>query len=401
MIDERGTDAATRRTILVASGLLMAVAAVHGALFALVVAGGLPYDEPAHWANVLYFHEQGRLPVLGENGVTYEGQQTPLYYLLAAGIIGVAGEQLLAVRAFGVVGFVLLTGLTAFIAASVTRRRVLVTIATTAFVALNPMLAVMSGSVQNDTWALVWGLLAIALAVRPLSGPRWLQGAVVGLAASLAILTKVSMAPLLLGVLIAYVLRRRFVEPAVAAGAAALVTGWWFIRNVVLYGDLTGQSAVALTGAEFESAPAGPVALAQRVLTYLTLPTEYLRNAIEAPGWVDAMALVIGVVMLGGLVLLAIREWRRCSRWGLAVVCLVAAASVAAWLVQSLFGWPVAFRTAYGALPLFALGAGIATQAGRARWAQVGVIVVMTAAQLVTGAWVLAALLGIDPSPML
>jgi D-alanyl-D-alanine carboxypeptidase (penicillin-binding protein 5/6) len=184
-------------------------------------------------------------------------------------------------------------------------------------------------------------------------------------------------------------------------GTASLLTGWWFVRNIVLYGDLTGQSAVALTGAEFESIPAGPLGLAQRALTYLTLPTEYLRNLIEAPTWVDVAAVVVGLVLLTGLVLLAARDWRRYARWPVIVVGLVAAASVAAWLVQSTFGWPVAFRTAYGALPLFALAAGTATRIVRRRRVAIAVLAITSAAQLATTGWVLLSLAALDSSPML
>lgn len=380
---------------------LMVLAGVLAAIAASVVPDGLPYDEPAHWSNVLFFLDRGRLPILGEDAVEYQGQQTPLYYVAAAAVAGLTERSLAAARLLNVVGFVAITGLTAMITAFVVGRRTVVVLAATAFIALNPMLAVMSGSVQNDTWALVWGLLAILLALRPVRGPRWLRGAAVGLVASLAILTKVSMAPLLIGVVIACLIRRRVIEALTATAVAVLATGWWFVRNLVLYGDFTGQSAVHLTGAVFDTAPAGAPDLALRVLTYLTLPTEYLRNAIEAPAWVDVSAILVGAVLASGLVLLAVREWRRFERWGLLVVVLVALASVAAWLVQSLFGWPVAFRTAYAALALFALAAGAATQIARVRSVAVGVAVLTAAAQLAAGAWVLSAVIALDGASLL
>jgi len=379
----------------------MAAAGVLSTIAAFALPAGLPYDEPAHWSNVLFFAEMRRLPVLGELGVEYEGQQTPLYYVLASLLTNVTEENLFMVRTFGAVGFVALTGLTAAIASYVSRNRPLVTIAATAFIAFNPMLAVMSGSVQNDTWALVWGFLAIVLALRPVRGPRWLQGLAVGLAASLAILTKVSMAPLLIGLVVGYLLRRRVVEPVVAVAVAAAATGWWFVRNLVLYGDFTGQVAVGLTGAEFESEPASPVTLAHRVITYLTLPVEYVRNAIAAPPWVEVAAVIVGAVLVIGLIVLAVREWRQYESWGVGVVCLVAAASVAAWLIQSLFGWPVAFRTAYAALPLFAIAAGTATRIVRRRPAGIGVLILTSAAQLAACGWVLVTLLSVDRSSMI
>ena len=386
---------------MVATVVLMACAGAFGVLAALTVTMGLPYDEPSHWSNVLFILEHGRLPVLGEPGVTYEGQQTPLYYLSVAGLARLVGESLFAVRLLGVLGLIALTGLTSVIVASTARRGTIVIVAATAFIAFNPMLIVMSASVQNDTWALVWGFVAIAVSLNPVRGPRWLTGLAVGIAATLAILTKVSMAPLLIALVIAYVLRRRLIEPIVAVAVVGAGTSWWFVRNLILYDDLTGQSAVELTGAVFENVPAGPVELMQRILTYLTLPTEYLRNTIAAPAWVDATALYVGVVLLVGLVLLAVREWRGLERWGLLVVCVVAAVSFAAWIIQSQLGWPVAFRTAYAALPLCALAAGTATRVFRARWVGPAVLATTSVAQLAAGIWVVNAILSLDPAPML
>ena len=52
--------------------------------YALMVQPGSAYDEPAHFSNVLFYGQHAALPVLGQPGVSYEGQQPPLYYLLAA-----------------------------------------------------------------------------------------------------------------------------------------------------------------------------------------------------------------------------------------------------------------------------------------------------------------------------
>lgn len=387
---------------MVAIALLMTATGLLGLGAALLITPGLPYDEPAHWSNVLYVAEYGTLPVLGEPGVTYEGQQAPLYYLGAALLAGAIGDSgFMAVRLLGVVGHVLLTGLTAVILHSIARDRALVVAAGTAFVALNPMLIVMSATVQNDTWALVWGFLAIAVAVRRFTTTRWVQGVVVGAAASLAILTKVSMAPLLLGLVIAYLFRRRFIEPLAALTVTALLTGWWFVRNLILYGDLTGQSAVARTGAIFEGVATSPFDVARTVLTYLTLPTEYVRNTISAPVWVDATALVVGSAIIVGVALIALRERRRYGQWGLLAVVSVAVVSICAWLVQVVFGWPVAFRTAYSSLPFIALAVGSATQVFRSRWAQIVIMITISLMQLLAGVWVAASLIALDHAPML
>ena len=58
-----------------------------GVVFALRVPLGLPYDEPAHWENVLFYATEHRLPVLGEPGASYEAQMGPVYYVLAAVVV--------------------------------------------------------------------------------------------------------------------------------------------------------------------------------------------------------------------------------------------------------------------------------------------------------------------------
>lgn len=64
-----------------------------GLWFALRVPLGLPYDEPAHWGTVLAYASGHRLPVLGDPGVPYEAQMGPVYYTLAAVLLGVTGAR--------------------------------------------------------------------------------------------------------------------------------------------------------------------------------------------------------------------------------------------------------------------------------------------------------------------
>ena len=62
-----------------------------GLWFALRVPLGLPYDEPAHWGTVLAYASGHGLPLLGDPGVPYEAQMGPVYYTLAAVLLGVTG----------------------------------------------------------------------------------------------------------------------------------------------------------------------------------------------------------------------------------------------------------------------------------------------------------------------
>ena len=106
---------------------------------------------------------------------------------------------------------------------------------------------------------------------------------------------------------LAWVHGRCAVAPVAAFLCGALaVSGWWFVRNVMLYGDPTAASAVERTGVSFDryrlARPGDLGHIVQQVVTYLWLPTEYLRNLISAPTVLKATLLVITVTgaALGG-----------------------------------------------------------------------------------------------------
>lgn len=376
--------------------LLLVATLVCGLAFALAVPAGLPYDEPSHWATVRFIAEHWRLPVMGEPGVTYEAQQTPLYYLMAAPISQLP-MGFLAVRMFGVVGHVIVTGLT-----WLTIRRAVpgapeVALAGAASMGLNPMLLAIGASVQNDTWSLVWGIGAIVAALHAHGRPRVWGSVAVGGLAGLAILTKLSMAPVGIGICVSLLVLREYRSVLWTGLTTTTVTAWWFVRNLILYGDLTGQSGVSRTGVAFPYTEPSLTYLAQSVLTYLILPTEYVRNVIASPPWVDLLALAFGAAIAVGAVVLVLRVAKTANGTGLLLVFVVALASFAAWLIQVLLVQPVAFRTAYGVLPLVALSVGCVTAVSSRAWTYRGLVALVVGLQLVISLWFLTAVSGQNP----
>lgn len=122
-------------------------------------------------------------------------------------------------------------------------------LASAAFVATLPQYLFIASSVSND--ALVASLAgaalwALVLALRP--GERVGSWLVFGLLAGLASLTKTSalLLPLLgAGMAVLAGLRRRaarmgIVGVAASVGGVLICTGWWYIRNVLRYGDPLG-----------------------------------------------------------------------------------------------------------------------------------------------------------------
>ncbi len=133
------------------------------------------------------------------------------------------------------------------------------------FVAFNPMFLFISGAVNNDNLVILlaslvlWQLVTLVAAYARRSTDPPLRHAVsLGLLAGLAALTKVSGLGLvgLTGLtLLVWGIRRRswrvtLLYNALVGIIAAAVAGWWYWRNVTLYGDWSGtENMIAMMGA--------------------------------------------------------------------------------------------------------------------------------------------------------
>jgi D-alanyl-D-alanine carboxypeptidase (penicillin-binding protein 5/6) len=370
----------------------MALSALLGIAFAALVKPGLPYDEPSHWLNVLYFASHHRIPTIGDPSVSYEAQQPPLAYVVfalvegpvrvvtslkggfyAARIVGGVEWLVALVFAWRVLG--------RLVPASSVGRPVAF-----AFLALNPMLLAMAWSVQNDSLALLLGFAAIDYAStvgrRSIDG---LHGAVLGAIVAAGVLTKLTDWALVVAIPIWLVLVPRARRPwrAVLAfgGSLAVLSGWWFIRNMVLYGDPLGRGKAAAESGGFGPYPLSGLHslahVAENVITYLWLPTEYWRNVVHASGAVKGLVLVMSLVILVvGLIAHVNSVERRHGadpmpgfddngRWSEAWSLVIVTGTIAfvAW-VFLYFGWSaLAPRLAYLALPLWAGLVGLAARA--------------------------------------
>jgi 4-amino-4-deoxy-L-arabinose transferase-like glycosyltransferase len=125
-----------------------------------------------------------------------------------------------------------------------------------ALVAFNPQFIYLSGAINNDIPAALCGAAVLWACVRLVrNGPDLRADVTLGILYGLAILTKSHLAALLGLIVLAYVLavwRTRggstkvdrtcaFVRGTlIVLGLAVIASGWWFWRNLVLYGDLLG-----------------------------------------------------------------------------------------------------------------------------------------------------------------
>lgn len=368
-----------------------AAAVLLGVLYAVLVPPGLPYDEPSHWQNVVFLLEHGRLFDLRDADVSYEAQQGPLAYLfyaVPAGLVRLFGlsssTQFVVARLTGLILLVALVVSSYKLGRLVVPQRQVVAVVATGVVCLNPMVVAMASSIQNDVLALVLAVTAMTITAepQPLTRPK---AALLGLLTGAALLTKITVAPAVIVVGLVLILRRTSMARLATVCVVALtVSGWWFARNVFLYGDLTGRAGVSARGFEFPAAPVrdlgGAKDLLAGMITYLWVPTEYYRNVIDLPPAVRAaIALLTFVLVTLGLRPVVLH--RRILRGTAAQVVLATAAlALLTWIATRFAVQGVSARTAFVALPawgLLAAAAVVRSRSASTRWGVIAVAVLV------------------------
>ncbi len=228
-------------------------------------------DEPAHYNYVKSLVEEHRFPVL-EMGdyphqyleeikaakfpdhmsidpIRYESHQPPLYYLLAALIYKITLSLSLWGRVVALRLLSLAFGGGLLVICYLTVKEIFPTsevlaLATTGLVATIPMHIAMSAAINNDTLAeLILALILLVLVKLQKGGLTERKGLALGLLLGLGLLTKsttyLAFPLALLAVFTSEGYRRdsalRLV--AVSFGLALAISWWWFLRNLLTYGD--------------------------------------------------------------------------------------------------------------------------------------------------------------------
>jgi D-alanyl-D-alanine carboxypeptidase (penicillin-binding protein 5/6) len=268
-------------------------------LYAAIVPPGQPADEPAHWTNVVYYEQEHRLPELGDDGVSYEAQMGPVYYTLAALVawpidqVFGAEPSFYAVRGLGAVLGAFAVYLTYVLGVTIFPRRRGESAVAAAFVGLLPPMFAVGASVQNDHLTIVLATVAALVAIRALDrdsdGAAWaLAGTLIGI----AVLCKVSALGLLFALAFVVVCspRHRRAQAkglGVAVLCFAVVCGWWFVRNQLLYGDFSARAGLEELGLSFPPIRFDGLSSISSWLrewvAAMWMPTEYYRNAFSAP----------------------------------------------------------------------------------------------------------------------
>jgi hypothetical protein len=197
-----------------------------------------------------------------------------------------------------------------------------------------PMFLFISGSVNNDnlTWLLcsaaLWQLLRMAKSItrNPMSRLSFdrLTFIVLGLTLAAGALTKVSALGLLplTALTVGYVAWRRrswryFIEGGIiVAGLVVLITGWWYWRNLQLYGDWLGMDMFyQVLGTRANPAPLRQL-WGERYSFAMAGWGLFGGMNVSMDAWIYTLLNWVAIASVAGLLLALIR---RISRWQKAV----------------------------------------------------------------------------------
>src|SRR5574341_764930 len=320
-----------------------------------------PPDEILHYDFVRYLQRERALPVVGLTDPPSEYHQPPLYYALAAVLtawipaedypahvqrnpfwaydIGAVGsdnkhqflhgpaesfpyrQTSLAVhliRLLSTFAGAATVYCTYRFALSLLPGNYPLALATASLVAFTPNFLLTTAAVTNDAFASMAPVGLMLYIFHLLEQPavaRLSHWAVLSALLTLAVLTKTSSLPLLMiAAALAGMLARRhrswrvFVTAGlILGGGAVLFAGWWFARNLALYGDLTGVNQMWKV---WGTRP--PLTLAQYKIEAWNFQTTYWANFgygnIPAPN--SVYRILEGLTALGAIGLL----WRLLDR---------------------------------------------------------------------------------------
>ncbi|MBZ5617659.1 MAG: glycosyltransferase family 39 protein [Acidobacteriia bacterium] len=282
--------------------------------------------------------EWGREDYAG--GLTaYEALQPPLYYWMMASVVrlmshGGLAAQVLVIRWLGIAIASCIIPLV-FRIGHVALGDERVALCCAAVVAVMPGLAVDVARVGNDCLAMVWFTLLIWIGLRLLQeGASWRTAAGLGVVLGLGLLTKAYFLTAVPAVvlLLAFVCWRRragvleYVRASTPVIVAAAIAGWWYWRNILTTGTLSGLSEAAML----------------RGVGAWTL----LRRASAVPWGTAVDAILFSHIYFGGWSSLMVRSWMYHAFYA---VILVAAFGLLRMVRSPAIWWLIAVYAAFWA----------------------------------------------------
>ncbi len=185
----------------------------------------------------------------------------------------------------------------------------------TALVAFNPQFLYLSGAVNNDVPAALCGAAVLLACVRlARDGPSVRTDVTLGVLFGASLLVKFNLLALLALIELAYLVAawpardwRAFLRGnLVVMGLAALVSGWWFWRNQVLYGEPTGLQRVTELWGMRSPVEAWAIIRLELPMAWSTLWGRFGYGQVPLPdgvyrglAWL-AVAGIVGLILLVG-----------------------------------------------------------------------------------------------------
>ncbi len=190
----------------------------------------------------------------------YEVHQAPLYYLISVPVYRMCSHFELPTRVFCLRFFSLLIGSSTLFAAYAAARRALPGLRgphTVAFIiALMPMVPGTIARISNDALAVPLGALAAFLIIDYFTSARERRRAIqIGMVLGLGLLSKAYFLTIAVAVVAAFAVavyksedkKRLLRHLALVLGLAVALSGWWYARNYMLYGNFSGLQEITLT----------------------------------------------------------------------------------------------------------------------------------------------------------
>lgn len=224
---------------------------------------GQPPDEWSHYDYIRHIAIEQTLPVYGQTMYIHgpalhkHAGYPPLYYLLATPIQMALGSlsmpvQVTALRLFSVGLSVLTMVLVYILGRMLAPQRTGFALAAAAVTGFNPMFMHLSASINSDT---LLNLLYVALLIMivhglqtPTTSKAWLWGLGVLLGAGFLTKPTILGAGVAVGLVLCWLawrqqgrrLRSLVLYGLIVGGITLVLSGWWFVRNWMLYGDPSG-----------------------------------------------------------------------------------------------------------------------------------------------------------------
>jgi len=253
--------------------LILILALLLRVTFALIVPIFEKPDEKSHFEYVEFIVDNKKLPVQQEGQHGAEFFQPPFYHVLASFILGFVGAftentqyRVISLRVLSI----LVSMFTLFwiykIASMLFRNNALI-LGIVAFASFLPSNINMNSAVTNANFGDLLSTLIIYLLLNIMTKKEIQKKDILllGLVAGVALITRLSIIPVILAIPFAFIIRyspkiraniKNIIKPLLVIGVIAIIiSGWNFLRNFALYGDFLGINAMKLASLPDEINP--------------------------------------------------------------------------------------------------------------------------------------------------